>query len=120
MCEAINLPLSSPRRRGPIRRVIALWYGRQRSKIQWLWVPAFAGTTVDSSVPTLSDQSTGGRSTTAHASTTTMLLSPLEKLKEQGFPLLVAGAPSGACAVQERLEILASSCLAANKLGQLL
>src|SRR5215470_18245251 len=27
-----------------------MWYGRRRSKVRWLWVPAFAGKTADSSV----------------------------------------------------------------------
>src|SRR5262245_32257126 len=40
----------------------------------------------------MSDHSTDGHSTGAPAA---MLLSPLEKLKEQGFPLLIAGAPTG-------------------------
>jgi len=39
----------------------------------------------------MSDHSTDGHSTGARAT----LLSPLEKLKEQGFPLLIAGAPTG-------------------------
>jgi hypothetical protein len=30
ICEAMNLALSSPRRRGPIRRVVAMWCGRRR------------------------------------------------------------------------------------------
>src|SRR4029453_3157534 len=46
------------------------------------------------------------------------LLAPLEKLKKQGFPLLIGGPPH-ACAVQERLEVRASRCLAADKLCQL-
>src|SRR5262245_62919235 len=54
--------------------------------------------------------STGARAT---------LLSPLEKLQEQGFPLLIGGPPQ-ACAVQEGLEILTSRRLAADKLCQLL
>src|SRR5437660_10741749 len=29
ICEALNLPLSSPRRRGPIRCVVAMWCGRR-------------------------------------------------------------------------------------------
>src|SRR5439155_20378478 len=48
----MNLPVSSPRRRGPIRRVVATWCGRREIESQWLWVPAFAGTTADGSVPT--------------------------------------------------------------------
>src|SRR5437016_2326395 len=30
ICEALNLPLSSPRRRGPIRRVVAMWCDRRQ------------------------------------------------------------------------------------------
>src|SRR5439155_25455094 len=65
----------------------------------------------------MSDHSTDGHSTGARASAT--LLSPFQKLQEQGFPLLIGGPPH-ACAVQERLEILASGGLAADQLCQLL
>ncbi len=43
--SSVRFLLSSPRRRGPIRRVMAMWRGGETSNAQWLWVPAFAGTT---------------------------------------------------------------------------
>src|SRR6267142_1396897 len=38
----------------PLSYAVSLRCGvaSERSKVQWLWVPAFAGTTADSSVPT--------------------------------------------------------------------
>src|SRR5262245_53801910 len=40
-----HLHLSSPRTRGPIRRVIAIWHTWRDIESRWVWVPAFAGTT---------------------------------------------------------------------------
>src|SRR5262245_47646333 len=44
-------PMSSPRRRGPIRREREMRHGLDQSGIQWLWVPAFAGTTGGNASP---------------------------------------------------------------------
>src|SRR5882762_620421 len=56
ICGAMNLRCR-PREGGdPYAVSLRCSVGGERSKVQWLWVPAFAGTTADSSVPTTVEQ----------------------------------------------------------------
>src|SRR5258708_16341678 len=73
--------MSSPRRRGPIRRGLSFAQGWQTASFDkrlWLWVPALAGTTNSAQLPALSDSLAPRRTSSASEDDTDGTCSPSE------------------------------------------